>query len=65
MKLFVNNGAVETSANDLAALVSELKLPERGIAVALDGNVVPREAWAATPLREDARILIIRAACGG
>jgi len=38
---------------------------EAGLAVALDGAVVPRAAWSETPLREGAVIEIVRAAAGG
>ncbi len=38
---------------------------ERGIAVALDGTVVPRSAWDATTLHEDAQLEVLRATAGG
>jgi sulfur carrier protein len=37
----------------------------RGIAVALDGQVVPRGAWDRTVLREGARVEIVAAVQGG
>jgi sulfur carrier protein len=37
---------------------------ERGIAVALDGTVVPRSAWDTT-LYEDAQLEVLRATAGG
>lgn len=37
----------------------------RGIAVALNGEVVPRSAWAATPVVEGARIEVLQAVAGG
>lgn len=40
--------------------------PDRpGIAVALNGEVVPRSAWAATPVVEGARIEVLQAVAGG
>jgi sulfur carrier protein len=36
-----------------------------GVAAALDGDVVPRERWAETPLREGAALEVVRAAAGG
>ena len=40
--------------------------PERrGIAVALDGDVVPRSAWDDTPLAEGRRVDVLQAVQGG
>jgi sulfur carrier protein len=38
---------------------------ERGVAVALDGEVVPRERWGETPVPELAAVEVVRAAAGG
>ncbi len=37
----------------------------RGVAVALDGEVVPRGEWAATPLREGQAVEVLAAIQGG
>jgi sulfur carrier protein len=37
----------------------------RGVAAALNGEVVPRSQWAATPLPEGARIELVVAVQGG
>lgn len=37
----------------------------RGVAVALDGEVVPRSAWERTELREGQRVEVVRAVQGG
>ena len=37
----------------------------RGVAVALDGEVVPRSAWARTELREGQRVEVVQAVQGG
>ena len=37
----------------------------RGVAVALDGEVVPRRSWDDVPLREGQRIEVVRAVQGG
>jgi sulfur carrier protein len=37
----------------------------RGLAVALDGEVVPREAWEETPLSDGQGIEVLRATQGG
>jgi thiazole synthase len=37
----------------------------RGVAVALDGEVVPRGEWASTPVREDQQLEVLHAVQGG
>lgn len=37
----------------------------RGVAVALDGEVVPRAEWASTPLAEGGRVEVLTAVQGG
>lgn len=37
----------------------------RGVAVAVNGEVVPRGSWAATSLADDDRVEILRAVGGG
>jgi sulfur carrier protein len=55
------------SGTTVAALVESLGAPGggRGIAVALDGEVVPRGAWSATPLSDGDRLEIVVAVQGG
>jgi len=38
---------------------------ERGVAVALDGTIVPRSAWDVTTVAAEARIEVLRATAGG
>lgn len=37
----------------------------RGVAVAVDGEVVPRSEWDASPLRDGQRVEVVRAVQGG
>jgi sulfur carrier protein len=39
--------------------------PERGVAVALDGDVVPKSEWAATTLADGQHVEVLRAVQGG
>jgi sulfur carrier protein len=48
----------------VAALV-DVAPDERGVAVALEGRVVPRERWGDTPIPDGARLEIVRATAGG
>lgn len=62
------NGQEEVVAvATLAALLEEkaVDVGQRGIAVAVNGEVVPRTAWADTPLRAGDRVEIVRARQGG
>jgi sulfur carrier protein len=49
----------------VAALVAALTQAERGVAVALNGEVVPRSAWAGTGLTDGDRVEVLTAAQGG
>lgn len=65
MKLTVNQQSIETEAKNLEELVAELNLPNQGVAVAVDNRLVKRNEWAGYDLTDDAKITIIKAACGG
>jgi sulfur carrier protein len=49
----------------LGMLCGELDLPGTGVAVALDGDVVARQAWPTTELHDGARVEILTAVGGG
>ena len=49
----------------VASVLADLDLPERGIAVALDREVVPRGQWDRTVLGDGARLEVVRAVQGG
>ena len=62
------NGESETlAAATLAALLAEkaVDTQQRGIAVAVNGAVVPRAAWGSTVLKAGDSIEIVRARQGG
>jgi sulfur carrier protein len=49
----------------VADAVAELTSLHRGVAVALNGEVVPRGRWAETPLSDGDRVEVLTAAQGG
>jgi sulfur carrier protein len=51
----VGDAVAETGANP----------DRRGVAVAVDGEVVPRSAWAATELSDGAKVEVVAAVQGG
>jgi sulfur carrier protein len=68
MKVMLNGAeAVLNDGATVAAALESLDLPAggRGVAVAVDAEVVPRGEWAATELHEGARVEILRAIQGG
>jgi sulfur carrier protein len=66
LRLTVNGEACELPAGTTVAQVVEHWCPSAaGIAVARNLQVVPRSAWAATPLHTDDRVEIVTAAAGG
>ena len=66
MRVKVNGEARELpEGSTLADLMTALKLPKDGFAVAVDRAVVPRGEHASTPLREGQAVEVIRAVGGG
>jgi sulfur carrier protein len=49
----------------VADALAALGLPPAGVAVAVDGEVVPKGRWAATPLADGARVEVLTAVQGG
>ncbi len=50
----------------VGALIEALQIEaKRGVAVAVDDEVVPRSRWEEAPLRDGSRVEIIRATQGG
>jgi sulfur carrier protein len=66
MRVTVNGDDRElTGQVTVADAVTELTGLPRGVAVALNGEVVPRGRWAGTPLSDGDRIEVLTAAQGG
>ena len=49
----------------IADVLALLDAPDRGVAVAVDAEVVPRGEWEAVTLREGVRIEVVQAVQGG
>ena len=68
MRVVVNGSETEfADGATVAAALDSLDLPAagRGVAVAVDAEVVPRGEWAATELHDGARVEVLRAIQGG
>jgi sulfur carrier protein len=66
-RIRVNGQDEPLAADTLAALLAEKAVDtgQRGIAVALNGAMVPRAAWAQTTLQAGDSVEIVRARQGG
>jgi sulfur carrier protein len=53
------------SETTVADLVTELTPHRRGVAVAVNGEVVPRADWDSAPLHDGDRVEVLTAAQGG
>ena len=67
MQIRVNDEPRDVDDNQpLSEVVKELGLAEtRGVAIAINGEVVPRATWTSRSLCEGDRVLVIRATQGG
>jgi sulfur carrier protein len=66
MKLTVNGQPREHSDGvTLAEVVTQLTVAPSGVAVALNGVVVPRGSWSATTLSDDDNVEVLTAVQGG
>lgn len=65
MQITINNKPTTTAAETLQQLANELTLPEKGVAVAVENQMIPRDQWNNYTLQEGTHVIIIKAACGG
>jgi len=66
MNVWLNGTATAVADGaTVAQVVTAHGVPERGVAVAVDGEVVPRAAWPASELAEGARVEVLTAVQGG
>jgi sulfur carrier protein len=68
MTIELNGEPVEVEdAATVAAIVTQVGAPagRRGVAVAVDGEVVPRSEWERTPLTDGQRVEVVGAIQGG
>jgi sulfur carrier protein len=68
MKLQINGEErtfAETASQTLAALVESLQMKSDRVAVELNRDIVPRERWPQTPLKDGDRLEIVHFVGGG
>lgn len=68
MRVLLNGREADVAAGTtVRSVLAELEVPDdaRGVAVAVDAEVVPRGAWEARELSEGARVEVLHAVQGG
>ena len=65
MLLTVNGKALRSDAATVQALVETITEARRGVAVAVNGEVVPRSTWTRATLADGDSVEVLTAAQGG
>ena len=65
MNIKINNKETEVKAASLQELATEIALPEKGVAVAVNNRMVTRADWNHTAINDGDNIVVIKAVCGG
>jgi sulfur carrier protein len=66
VKVLLNGEPTELDPGaTVESALERLELPHRGVAVAVDAEVVPRTEWQTHELGEGARVEVLRAIQGG
>jgi sulfur carrier protein len=63
--LTVNGTPLSTQSQTVEELVIEIDAPRKGVAVAVNGEIVPRSEWAVSEVHENDVIDVVTAAAGG
>ncbi len=66
MKATINNQQTELPEGaTIATIAADRNLPDKGVAVAVNNNMVPRGEWSGYEVKENDNIVILKAFCGG
>lgn len=65
MNIKINKKETEVKATSLQELATEISLPEKGVAVAVNNRMVTRADWNHTAINDGDNIVVIKAVCGG
>lgn len=61
----VNGVAHDLAGRSVRAVLTALSMSERGVAVALDGEVVSKSQWETTTVEDGAIVEVVTAVAGG
>ena len=65
MTIKVNQEPFVSKSDLLSGILEEMNLSPKGIAVAVNNEVIPRLDWEQTVLKENDHVMIIKATQGG
>lgn len=66
MIIKVNNKEMELAEHaSLQQLAKLLQVPDKGVAVAVNNQMIPRTEWSDKIMQPNDQVVIIKAACGG
>ena len=66
MKVTINNSQTEfPDGTTLRIVADEHRLPEKGVAMAVNNNMIPRDKWDSHVVNDGDNIVILKAFCGG
>ncbi|MBQ2949968.1 MAG: sulfur carrier protein ThiS [Prevotella sp.] len=66
MKARINNSEREMADGTTIAMIAQAEgLPDRGVAIAVNGEIVQRSAWNEHVINNGDDIIILKAFCGG
>jgi len=65
MQLIVNGEIIQTNSSTIAQLLEELKITEKTMAAAINMEIVKKEAWSKTELKEGDKIEFLQFVGGG
>lgn len=66
MKISINNCETDIASGTTIAMIAQMEsLPGKGVAIAVNGEIVQRSAWNEHVINNGDDIIILKAFCGG
>ncbi len=65
MNIILNHKDQQIQSITIGALIEELSIDTKGVAIALNNKVIARNNWAETTLNEGDKVVIVSAVFGG
>jgi sulfur carrier protein len=66
MKIKINNCERDIANGTTIAMIAQMEsLPDKGVAIAVNGEIVQRSAWSGHIINNGDDIIILKAFCGG
>ena len=56
---------MDLAGRSVAELLSQLEIETRGVAVAVDGEIIHRSSWSSTTVADTSNVEIVTATAGG